>query len=71
MMWIERGVVYCEDLMEHECCMWAERRVLRVVLGVGTLGSKGLISRPLLVTRIFFAMFRHVCDIYSSAFCGI
>jgi len=57
--------------MEHECCMWAERRVLRVVLGVGTLGSKGLISRPLLVTRIFFAMFRHVCDIYSSAFCGI
>jgi hypothetical protein len=35
MMWIERGVVYCENLMEHECSMWAEHRVLRVIPVVG------------------------------------
>jgi hypothetical protein len=35
MMWIERGVVYCEDLMEHESSVWAERRVLRVIQVVG------------------------------------
>jgi len=35
MIWIERVVVYCEDLMGHECSVWAECRVLRVTPVVG------------------------------------
>ena len=27
MMWIEKGLVYCVDCMEHEYSVWAERRV--------------------------------------------